>query len=114
MKYNFDEIIERRSTNAMNTDGFREYIFKAPKDMVFPYKDEEFVRMWVADMEFATSPEIIQAIKDRADKLIFGYSKVFDWQTIIKLSPIGQRIITIGPSKSRALCFFTWYYPCLV
>lgn len=78
MKYNFDEIIERRGTNAMNTDGFREYIFKATKDMVFPYKDEEFIRMWVADMEFATPPEIIQAIKDRADKQIFGYTKVFD------------------------------------
>ncbi|WP_342601870.1 MalY/PatB family protein [Peribacillus sp. FSL E2-0159] len=78
MKYNFDKIIERRGTNAMNTDGFREYIFKATKDMVFPYKDEEFIRMWVADMEFATPPEVIQAIKDRADKQIFGYTKVFD------------------------------------
>ena len=27
MKYNFDEIIERRHTNALNTDGFRGYIF---------------------------------------------------------------------------------------
>lgn len=25
--YNFDEIIDRRNTNAMNTDGFRGYIF---------------------------------------------------------------------------------------
>ncbi|MEH7249848.1 MalY/PatB family protein [Neobacillus niacini] len=78
MKYNFDEIIERKGTNAMNTDGFREYIFKATKDMVFPYKDEEFIRMWVADMEFAAPPEVIQAIKDRADQRIFGYTKVFD------------------------------------
>ena len=78
MKYNFDEIIERRGTNAMNTDGFREYIFKATKDMVFPYKDEEFIRMWVADMEFATPPEVVQAIKDRADQRIFGYTRVFD------------------------------------
>ena len=27
--YNFDEIIDRRHTNALNTDGFRYYIFKA-------------------------------------------------------------------------------------
>ena len=27
--YNFDEIIDRRHTNAMNTDGFRGYIFHA-------------------------------------------------------------------------------------
>ena len=25
--YNFDEIIDRRGTNALNTDGFRGYIF---------------------------------------------------------------------------------------
>ena len=52
--YNFDEIIDRRHTNAMNTDGFRDYIFHADETMTFPYKDEEFIRMWVADMEFAT------------------------------------------------------------
>ena len=44
--YNFDEIIDRRHTNAMNTDGFRQYIFHADENMVFPYKDEEFIRMW--------------------------------------------------------------------
>ena len=32
MKYNFDEIIERRNSNAMNTDGWRAYIFGAPDD----------------------------------------------------------------------------------
>lgn len=26
-KYNFDEIIDRKHTNAMSTDGFRSYIF---------------------------------------------------------------------------------------
>jgi cystathionine beta-lyase len=78
MKYNFDEIIDRKGTNAMNTDGFREYIFHAPPTMKFPFADDEFIRMWVADMEFATPPEIIQAIKDRLDRRIFGYTKVFD------------------------------------
>ena len=28
MIYDFDEIIDRRGTNALNTDGFRGYIFK--------------------------------------------------------------------------------------
>jgi len=77
-KYNFDEIIERRGTNAMNTDGFRQYIFHDDGTMTFPYKDEEFVRMWVADMEFATPQVIIDAMKERLDKRIFGYTKVFD------------------------------------
>lgn len=78
MKYNFDEIVDRKNTNALSIDGFREYIFHAPPSMAFPYKDDEFIRMWVADMEFATPPEIVQAIKDRADKRILGYTKVFD------------------------------------
>ena len=78
MQYNFDEIIDRKNTNAENTDGFRSYIFHAGPDMEFPYSDEEFIRMWVADMEFATPPEVCQAIKDRVDKRIFGYSQVFD------------------------------------
>lgn len=78
MKYDFDEIIDRQGTNAMNTDGFRQYIFQASDELVFPYADSDFVRMWVADMEFATPPEIVQAMKDRLDKRIFGYSKVFD------------------------------------
>ena len=78
MQYNFDEIIDRKHTNAMNTDGFRSYIFHAGPDMKFPYSDDEFIRMWVADMEFATPPEVCQAIKDRVDKRIFGYSQVFD------------------------------------
>ena len=78
MKYNFDEIIDRRNTNALNTDGFRGYIFHAGPEKVFPFKDEEFVRMWVADMEFATPPAICDAIKARVDKRIFGYTMMFD------------------------------------
>lgn len=79
MQYNFDEIVNRYHTNAMNTDGFRGYIFNDFEGKKkFPFKDNEFVRMWVADMEFAMCPAIIQAIKDRADKRIIGYSQVFE------------------------------------
>ena len=77
MKYDFDEIIDRRSTNSENVEGFRSYIFHAGPEKVFPYKDEEFVRMWVADMEFAVAPAICRAIRDRVDKRIFGYSGVY-------------------------------------
>ena len=76
--YNFDEIIDRRNTNALNTDGFRGYIFHAGPEKVFPYKEEEFVRMWVADMEFAVAPEILDAMRQRIDRRIFGYTGVYD------------------------------------
>lgn len=63
MKYNFDEIIDRRHTSCMNTDGFRQYIFHADENMKFPYADEEFIRMWIADMEFAAPDCITEGIK---------------------------------------------------
>jgi cystathionine beta-lyase len=85
--YNFDEIIDRRNTNALNTDGFRGYIFHAGPEKVFPYKDEAFIRMWVADMEFGIAPEILDALRARIDRRIFGYTGVFDssyYESVIK------------------------------
>ena len=78
--YHFDEIIDRKNTNAMNTDGFREYIFHADESMRFPYRDEEFIRMWVADMEFATPDVVIEGIRQRLERRIFGYTRVFSSQ----------------------------------
>ena len=75
--YNFDEIIDRQNTNALNTDGFRSYIFHDDGSMKFPYADDEFIRMWVADMEFATPDVVIDAMRDRLNKRIFGYTKIF-------------------------------------
>lgn len=77
-RYDFDEIIDRRGTNALNTDGFRGYIFRDDGGMTFPYKDEDLIRMWVADMDFATPDVIIDAIRERLDRRIFGYTKIFD------------------------------------
>jgi cystathionine beta-lyase len=77
MDYDFDEIIDRTGTNALNTDGWRDYMFHDP-DLRLPFPESEFVRMWVADMEFATPPAIVQALRDRLDRRIFGYSKLFD------------------------------------
>ena len=46
MKYNFDEIIERRGTNSYKWD---------------LVKEEDVIPMWVADMDFQTAPEIGRA-----------------------------------------------------
>lgn len=48
MKYNFDEITERRGTNSYKWDLVKE-------DGVIP--------MWVADMDFQTAPCIIEALQ---------------------------------------------------
>lgn len=61
MKYDFDEVIDRRGTNSLKWD-----------------IGENEIPMWVADMDFRTAPCIINAIKDRADHGVFGYSIIPD------------------------------------
>ncbi|NMB94136.1 MAG: putative C-S lyase [Flexilinea flocculi] len=58
MQYDFDKIIDRQGTNALKWEIY-------PKD-VLP--------LWVADMDFAVAPPIIEQIKKRLEHPIFGYS----------------------------------------
>ena len=78
MRYDFDEIIDRKDTNSENVEGFRSYMFSDEPDIELPVPDDELIRMWVADMEFAVAPEICEALQERIDKRIFGYTSVFD------------------------------------
>lgn len=78
MKYNFDEIIDRENTDSLNFDGWRQYIFKDNNNSKYNFKNDEFIRMWVADMDFSTPPEILNALKDRLDKKILGYTKIYN------------------------------------
>lgn len=72
--YNFDEIIERENTNALGADGFKRYLLK-DSNIKLPYKDNEIIRLWLAEMEFATPDFIIEGIKKRLDKKIIGYTE---------------------------------------
>ena len=110
MKYNFDEIIDRRHTSCMNTDGFRQYIFHADENMKFPYADEEFIRMWIADMEFATPDCIIDGIQKRLDRKIFGYTRLFVFSGI---SGMDQKTVWLDISSVRSL-HIPWSYPCVI
>lgn len=57
MKYNFDEIIERRNTNSVKWDFFA----------------DDILPMWVADMDFKIAPEIQKAITEKAISGMMGY-----------------------------------------
>jgi len=74
MTYNFDKINDRQNTNAFSIEGFRGYLFGEYKSLEFPLPDNDLIKMWVADMEFETAPEIIEGIKRRVDHGIFGYT----------------------------------------
>ena len=74
--YNFDEIIDRRETNAINVEGYKGYLF-GDADTSDLEDHDELIRMWVADMDFATPDVVLDAIKDRLDKKILGYTNIF-------------------------------------
>ena len=59
MKYDFDRVIERRGTDS--------YKWKDYRDDVLP--------MWVADMDFVSAEPIIQALHQRIDHGVFGYTR---------------------------------------
>ena len=62
-KYNFDQVVDRRNTNALKTDVLEERFGSA-----------NLIPMWVADMDFLSPPAISQAIIERAKHGIFGYT----------------------------------------
>lgn len=65
MVYNFDEIIDRRNTNSIKYD------FAQQRG-----KPEDAIPLWVADMDFKTLPEVIEALVNVSQHGIFGYSEV--------------------------------------
>lgn len=69
MKYNFDEIISRVGTNSVKYESIRQMEPKLP---------ENFIPMWIADMDFACAPPILEAMHRRIDRRIFGYSDILD------------------------------------
>ncbi len=62
VKYNFDEVIDRRDFNSVKYD---ERMKKFGTDDVIP--------LWIADMDFRTAQPIIDAMIKRAEHGIFGY-----------------------------------------
>ncbi|WPC76624.1 MalY/PatB family protein [Vibrio porteresiae] len=78
MHYDFDEIISREETNSMSFEGWKSYIFKGRDNVNFQYDDKDYIRMWVADMDFATPAPVLDAIRARLDRKILGYTQVFD------------------------------------
>ena len=61
--YDFDKIIERRGTGAIKTDALGKVFGK-----------EDLVPLWVADMDFETPDFIVNALKDRLEHPVFGYT----------------------------------------
>ena len=59
--YDFDKVINRRKTDSFKWN----------------VKENE-LPMWVADMDFETAPEIVEALRDRLRLPVFGYGRLPD------------------------------------
>lgn len=67
MQYDFGALTDRHNTNSLKWN-----------------VDENVLPMWVADMDFKTAPEIIEAIQEKVGKGILGYTIVpDDWYQAI-------------------------------
>ena len=63
MNYDFDVVYDRRDTGSIKWD---------------KYVDQDVIPLWVADMDFAIAPEIQQALTDRLQHPVFGYTHATD------------------------------------
>lgn len=65
MNYDFDRIIDRANTNSIKYD------FAVERG-----KPEDILPLWVADMDFQSPAEVLQAMQKAVSHGIFGYSDV--------------------------------------
>lgn len=63
MKYNFDKIYDRRGSGCFKYDA-----------MKVVYGRDDLLALWVADMDFAIAPEIMNEFETRLEHPIFGYN----------------------------------------
>lgn len=99
-KYNFDEMIERRGSGAIKTDLLEER-FGRP----------DLLAAWVADMDFATPPFVMDALKQRLEHPILGYTAepadykpaIIDWERNLHGWDIKAEWISFIPGIVRGI-----------
>ena len=69
MKYNFDEVIDRKNTDSMKWSA--SYLEKH-------FGSADCIPLWVADMDFRTAQPVVDAVAARAQHGIFGYALADD------------------------------------
>ncbi len=62
MKYNFDEIIDRKNNHSTKYN-----------ELMKNFGTDDVIPLWIADMDFKTAEPIIKAVEEKARHGIFGY-----------------------------------------
>lgn len=63
MKYNFDEIIDRTNSHSVKLERLKPV-----------FGSDKLIPLWVADMDFKSPPAIIEALRQRVEHGVFGYT----------------------------------------
>ncbi|PYG88256.1 cystathionine beta-lyase [Ruminiclostridium sufflavum DSM 19573] len=101
MKYDFDEIIDRKATFAEKHINLEKL-----------YGTDKVIPLWVADMDFRVAQPIIDAMKERAENGIFGYTvrpdsyydDVCDFQKRQKNWDIDKKLMSFSSGVMPSIC----------
>ncbi len=112
MSFNLNQEVDRSNTGSVKYKMvFRDGGFVISDEANPAYGDDRLIQMWVADMDFLVAPAITEALHDRIDHRIYGYTEAeesfydaiinwsarrYDWQ-------IEKSWITITPGVVPAL-----------
>lgn len=102
MKYNFDEVIERRGTDSVKWDGVKKI-----------WGSDDLIPMWVADMDFRTPPFVIEVLRKRLEHEILGYTfaceewytSIADWLQRRHQWEVTREMLTFVPGIVRGQAF---------
>lgn len=102
MKYNFDEIIDRRGTESVKWDAVSER-----------WGRNDLLPMWVADMDFRTPPFVMEALRKRLEHEVLGYTfaceewytSIINWLQNRHGWKVKREELTFMPSIVRGLAF---------
>jgi cystathionine beta-lyase len=106
--YDFDTPVDRRGTNCEKWDGLKR-----------DFGREDLLPFWVADMDFKSSPEIIEALREKVEFGVFGYpimsdsgrAAVAEWERVrhgwdVKPKDVGY-VAGVVAGLAAAVCEFT-------
>ncbi len=102
MVYDFDTPVERRGTDCMKWD-----------DMGARFGRDDLLPFWVADMDFRSAPEIVDALRQAVDFGVFGYpimtdgarEAVADWERVRHGWDLSLRSVDFVPGVVAGLAF---------
>ncbi|GCB37039.1 MalY/PatB family protein [Bacteroides faecalis] len=102
MNYNFDEIIDRKGTNSLKWDAVEGR-----------WGRNDLIPMWVADMDFRTAPFVVEALRERLEHEVLGYTfackewaeSIINWLKERHGWTIREEMLTFTPGIVRGLAF---------